>query len=82
MTHEEISSFLDAVPFRSFTLATASGKTYRVDHPDYLLFVPSRRVALVFTNGDRYDALDVPLITEINHTGPRAKAGPGRKGRA
>jgi hypothetical protein len=73
MTVQAIQSFLRATPFQPFTLRTASGKSYRVTHPDYLMFSPSRRTAMVFSDEDLYDTLDVLTITEIEHGGPRAK---------
>lgn len=80
MTVQVILSFLHATPFRPFTLTTASGKTFNVPHPDYVTFSPSRRVAMVYTDDELFDTLDVLTITEIEHGGPRPKA--RAKGRA
>ena len=73
MTIQAIEHFLGAQPFRPFTLITSSGKSYRVPHPEFVSFAPSRRVALVFTDEDAFDALDVRTITEIQHGSPRPK---------
>jgi len=75
VTVQAIQNFLQAAPFRPFTLVTASGKNYRVPHPDYVAFFPSRRVAFVFTDEELFDALDVLTITEITHSGARRKRG-------
>jgi hypothetical protein len=39
MTRNDLQDAKDADPFRPFTLVTAR-RSYRVDHPDYLLFPP------------------------------------------
>ena len=79
MTVQAIQQFLEARPFRPFTLGTASGQIYSVPHPEFLYFTPSRRVAHVFTDAERFDALDVLTITEVRHGGTRAK--PKRRGK-
>ena len=75
MTAQALEHFLHAQPFRPFTLITASGKSYRVPHPEFVAFGPSRRIALVFTDEESFDALDVRTITEIKHGGARARGG-------
>jgi hypothetical protein len=75
MTVKAIQDFLNAAPFRPFTLVTASGEKYRVPHPDYVTFTPSRRVALVYQDEELFNALDVLTITDIQPGGkqPRTK---------
>ena len=73
MTAQAIAHFLHAQPFRPFTLITASGKSYRVPHPEFVAFGPSRRIALIFTDEESFDALDVRNITEIQHGVARPK---------
>jgi hypothetical protein len=58
----------------SLTLVTASGKTRRVPHPDYVTFSPARRTALVYWEDERFDVLDVLTIRENRHGGSRAKS--------
>jgi hypothetical protein len=73
MTVQAIQNFLHATPFQPFTLVTASGQSFRVPHPDYVTFSPARRTALVYSDDERFDVLDVLTITEILHGGPRSK---------
>jgi hypothetical protein len=79
MTAQVILNFLHATPFRPFTLTSASGKTFEVPHPDYATFSPSRRVAMVYTDDELFDTVDVLTITEIEPGGPRPKAKPRRR---
>ena len=74
MTVQAIQNFLHATPFQPFTLVTASGKSYRVPHPDYVTFSPARRTALVYSDDERFDVLDVLTITEIQHSGARSRS--------
>ena len=79
MTVKAILDFLNAAPFRPFTLITASGEKYHVPHPDYVTFTPSRRVALVFRDEELFSALDVLTITDIQ---PGGRASGNRRRRA
>jgi hypothetical protein len=74
MTVKAIQDFLEAVPFRPFTLITASGQKYVVPHQDYVTFTPSRRVALVYRDEELFSALDVLTITDIQPGGKRPKS--------
>ena len=40
MTRNELQVLKDADPFRAFTLVRASGPSYKVRHPEYLIFAP------------------------------------------
>jgi hypothetical protein len=80
MTVKAILDFLEASPFRPFTLVTASGEKYFVPHEDYVTFSPSRRVALVYRDEELFSALDVLTITDIQPGGRKSK--PQRRRRA
>ena len=75
MTFQAIETFLQARPFRSFKLVTASGETYPVRHPDFMTFSPSRRTCNVYAkDGEFFSTLDVLTIRDIQPNGPqRAK---------
>jgi hypothetical protein len=73
MTAKAILDFLEASPFRPFTLVTASGEKYYIPHEDYVTFSPSRRVALVFRDEELFSALDVLTITDIQPGGRAPK---------
>lgn len=73
MTAKAIQDYLEAVPFRPFTLVTASGEKYYIPHEDYVTFTPSRRVAFVYRDEELFSALDVLTITDIQHGGRKPK---------
>ena len=74
MTAKAIQRFLEASPFRPFTLVTASGEKHYVPHEDYVTFSPSRRVALVFRDEELFSALDVLTVTDIQPGGRPPKS--------
>ena len=66
MTVTAIKAHLDAAPFQPFALVTASGKNYRVKHPDFVTFSPAGRTCNVYGNdGEYFTTLDVLTITEV-----------------
>ena len=72
MTVQAIKALLEKTPFAPFNLITASGKSYRVKHPDFITFSPSGRTCNVYaSDGEFYTTLDVLTVTEV---------GPERRG--
>jgi len=62
-----IEAVLNKRPFRAFDLVTASGESYKVPHPDFLTFSPSRRTCNVYADdGEYFSTLDVLTITDIS----------------
>jgi hypothetical protein len=70
MTVRAIQAFWEAKPFRPFHLVTASGESYKVPHPDFMSFSPSRRTCNVYAaDGEFFSTLDVLTITDIQPNG-------------
>jgi hypothetical protein len=70
VTVQAIEVFLNARPFRSFQLVTASGEAYTVPHPDFLTFSPSRRTCNAYAkDGEYFSTLDILTITDIQPNG-------------
>jgi hypothetical protein len=71
----QIEAFLNKRPFRPFYLITASGESYKVRHPGFLTFSPSRRTCNVYADdGEYFSTLDVLIVTNIQPDGrPRAR---------
>ncbi len=66
MTVAAIKALLDATPFTPFSMVTASGKSYRVKHPDFVNFSPAGRTCNAYADdGEYYTTLDVFTITEL-----------------
>jgi hypothetical protein len=74
MTFQAIDTFLQARPFRSLKLVTASGEVYTVPHPEFMTFSPSKRTCNVYAkDGEFFSTLDVFTITDIQPNGRSRK---------
>ena len=65
MTSAELRATRDTVPFRPFTIHTANGRSFRVQHRDYLLVSPGGRTAFVYHTDEACNIIDVMLVTEL-----------------
>jgi hypothetical protein len=75
MRPEALVERLKAQPFRPFTLVTADGAKFRVDHPEWV--ATTGRTAVVLDADENMNILDVALITraEVEKPAqPQAKA--------
>jgi len=74
MTGEQLQKQMRIQPFKAFQLHLADGRTLKVDHPEFLLYVPGMRTCVVADlDGGGYDIVDLLLITSI-----RVSEGNGR----
>jgi hypothetical protein len=70
MTVAAIEAFLNKRPFRAFHLVTVSGESYKVPHPEFVTFSPSRRTCNVYgEDGEYFSTLDILTITDIQPDG-------------
>ena len=71
MTIERLKSIHGASPFRPFTIHMGDGRSFRVDHPEFLSHSPSGRTVIVYQIDDNFSVLDLLLMTELEiHTAP------------
>ncbi len=62
MTIEQIRDVARALPFQPFELETTGGQRIRVEHPDYIFFVPGSLTITVYSK-----AQDVVRLVNVNH---------------
>jgi hypothetical protein len=74
MTVEQLKNAIHSQPFRPFTLHMGDGRSFRVDHPDFISRSPSGRTVVVHGPDDSMSILDLLLMTEIE-IHPTAKPG-------
>jgi len=73
MTVQALKAHLNTAPFVPLELITASGKSYRVKHPDFVTFSPAGRTCNVYgDDGEYFTTLDVLTVTEVVPEKPRA----------
>lgn len=65
MTSEQFKATIRLQPFRPFTIRMADGRTFPVDHPDFIALSPSGRTVIIFQRDDSYSILDLLLISEL-----------------
>ncbi len=74
MTKEAIREYLEATPFRPFTVRLTDGRPCEVPARDFAHLAPNGRTLIVFTaGGDGVRVVDVSLITEIESPEARSK---------
>lgn len=65
MTIEQFNAAHNARPFRPFTIHMGDGRSFRIDHPEFLSHSPSGRTIIVFQTDDSFSILDLLLVTEL-----------------
>ena len=65
MMKEQIRHLLHATPFVPFTIHTASGKWFRVEHPDFVLAGSDAPHVIVEDHSGRVHTINVMLITSL-----------------
>lgn len=76
MTIKELERAHKAQPFRPFTLHLASGRSVRVEHPEFMAYTPRSRVTVVFKKDGDFEIIDLLLVDSIEvEAGPRRRAG-------
>ena len=65
MTVERLKNVHSARLFRPFTIHMGDGRSFRVDHPEFLSRSPSGRTIVVHQPDESFSVLDLLLVTEI-----------------
>lgn len=65
MTIEQLRNVHSARPFRPFTIHMGDGRSFRVEHPEFLSHSPTGRTIIVYQEDDRFSILDLLLATEL-----------------
>jgi hypothetical protein len=62
---EQLRNVHQAKPFRPFTIHLGDGRSFRVDHPEFLSRSPSGRTIVVHQPDESFSVLDMLLVTEL-----------------
>jgi hypothetical protein len=72
VTIEQLRATQRALPFVPFTLRLADGRSYRIDHPDFISSHPRGRTIIVFKPGLNGDLEIIDLLSvvgiEVHHS--------------
>jgi hypothetical protein len=74
MTVEQLKAVHQAKPFRAFTIHMGDGRSFRVDHPEFLSRSPSGRTVVVHQSDESFGVLDLLLVTELEVHAPEQRA--------
>lgn len=73
MTPEQFRSALKKKPFAKFSIHTASGESYKVEHPEAAWQSPDGLTVIVATGpGGACAMMDVTQVTEVTFPGRKA----------
>ena len=64
MTVEQFRDTLRQHPFRPFTIRMVDGRSFDIEHRDFVAQSPSGRTVIVF-QADSYSVLDLLLMSEL-----------------
>lgn len=64
MTPDALKNLVYAAPFKAFTLHASDGRSVPVPHPDFISISPTGRAAVIHTDGEKFEILQVSEITE------------------
>ena len=67
---ERIRELLHAIPFRPFVIYMADGRTFRINHPDFVFAPPTSQSYIIVAeeNEDRLHHLTALLMTGVEYT--------------
>lgn len=65
MTIEKMRGAYQAQPFQPFVIHLADGREVPVSHPEFIMTVPSGRTVIVVQPDDRFNIIDLPLVTDL-----------------
>jgi len=73
MTTEQLKIAHSASPFRPFTIHMGDGRSFRVDHPEFLARSSTGRTVVVYDHANEgFSVLDLLLMTELEVHDPQA----------
>ena len=80
MTIEQLRATQRAQPFVPFTLHLADGRSYRIDHPDFISSHPQGRTIIVYKRGENGDLEILDLLLVVGIEVHRSQQARRRKG--
>lgn len=65
MRIDDLKNVHQARPYRPFTIHLSDGRSFRVDHPEFLALSRTGRTVALFSEDDAFEIIDVMLMTSI-----------------
>jgi hypothetical protein len=80
VTIEQLRTTVKAQPFVPFTLRLADGRSYDIEHPDFISSHPQGRTVIVYKPGENGDLEIIDLLLVVGIEVHRSKLTRKRKG--
>ena len=74
MSIDELRKLREANPFVPFTIHLADGRSYRINHREYISMSPVGRTVIVYGEDGGFDILDMLLVTVLSVEKPAEPA--------
>ncbi|MEL7088783.1 MAG: hypothetical protein AAGL98_10145 [Planctomycetota bacterium] len=65
MTTVQLKKYVQAKPFKPFTIHLADGRAMMVSHPELISISPGGRTVGVWTHEDAIETIDLLLVTSL-----------------
>lgn len=79
MRTEDLRNLHRAQPFSPFRIHLADGRSFDVEHPEFLAQTASGRTVIVTLPDDSFEVIDVLLITSLKVGNGRQRTGHTRR---
>ncbi len=76
MTIQQLRQMHQARPFQPFRVHLADGRHLDVQHPEYLSHTPSGRTVMIATPDERFEVIDLLLVTSLELLNGRIRRRP------
>lgn len=65
MTNDALATMLHSQPFCPFRIHLADGRSFLVDHPDFVARSRGGRTAVLYSDGEAFEIVDLMLVTSL-----------------
>jgi hypothetical protein len=70
MTKDDIKRYQFARPFKSFSLHLSDGRSFRIDHPEFLMHSPRSQSILLADMEDKWRLIDLRHVMSVEADQP------------
>jgi len=79
MTSESLRQALQAQPFVPFVLRLTDGRSFEVNHPEFVLAPKNARIVILYLESDRYMMIDLLMVSSLDFDRRQRHRGNGRR---
>lgn len=65
MTNESLAEMLHHQPFEPFRMHLADGRSFLIDHPDFVARSRAGRTVIIYGTGEQFEIVDLRLVTSL-----------------